>query len=95
MENKSSWNFLQNHIQHSLIIFLTGLDYTPIDFNEQVKHIRGPQTNFTFSLRTLNSHLLIFKTLELQELTNRNHEHSQSTNRKRRRPQRNLVEVLV
>jgi hypothetical protein len=43
--------------------------YTPIDFYEQGKHIRGPQSIFTFSLQLWDSHLAILKNiLELDEL---------------------------
>ncbi len=36
--------------------------YSPADFYEQLKHIRGPQTNFTFSLLPLNILLATLKT---------------------------------
>ncbi len=51
------WRFIQNHIYHSPTVFQIGLNYTQIDFYEQAKHIRGPQTNFTFSPRPLNRSL--------------------------------------
>jgi hypothetical protein len=63
---------------HTPILFQNGLNYTPIDFYEQVKHIQGSQTKFTFSPRPLNSLLAILKNiLELEEWTYRNQEFNQ------------------
>jgi hypothetical protein len=59
-------------MQYFPIIFKNGLIFTAIDFCEQAKHIRGSQTNFTFSLRPWKSLLAIKKILELKEWTNRN-----------------------
>jgi hypothetical protein len=71
-----------------------GLNYTAIDFCEQTKHIRGSQTTLTFSPRPLNSLLATLKNiLESVEWTNRIQEIDHWTNRKRRGPQRNLVDV--
>jgi hypothetical protein len=37
--NNTYWRFLQIHIEHSPIIFLNDLNYTPTDFREQAKYI--------------------------------------------------------
>ncbi len=68
-------------LSHSLKVFQNVLNYTPIqvDFYEQAKHIRGSQTNFTFSPRPLNSRLEILKNiLEREEWVNRSQEFSHS-----------------
>jgi hypothetical protein len=44
-----------------------------MDFYEQAKHIRGPQTNFVFSLRLL---AIVKNTAELEEWTKRNKDFS-------------------
>ncbi len=63
-------------------------------FYEQAKHIRGLQTNVTFSPRPLNSLLAFMKNiLELEEWTDRNEEFSKWTNIKQQGPHRNLVDV--
>jgi hypothetical protein len=49
-----------------------GLIYTPIDFYEQAKHIRGPRKTFTFLSKTLLPSYKI--TLELKQWTKRNQE---------------------
>ena len=84
------WQFYR----YSHKLFYNGLPTTPIDFFEQANHIRGPQTNFTVSLRSSNFLLAILKnTLELEQWTNRNQEFLQWTNRKERGPQRNPVDI--
>ncbi len=45
----------QTPLKHSPIVYRNGFNYTQIAFNEQAKHIPGPQTNFTFSPQPLNS----------------------------------------
>jgi hypothetical protein len=61
--NNTFWRFLKNHIEHSPIIFYSGLNYALIDFYEQAKHIRGPWTNFTVSPLPLNSLLATLKNI--------------------------------
>jgi hypothetical protein len=56
------------------------------------KHIRGPQTNFTFSPRALNNLLLGNFEKHIGAWTNKNQEFSQYISRKQRGPQRNLVD---
>jgi hypothetical protein len=54
-------------IRYSSILFENGLTYTPLYFYEQASHIRGPQTNFTVSPRSLNGLLATLKILELEQ----------------------------
>jgi hypothetical protein len=53
--NKNYCRCLKNS---SLILssaILNGISCTPIDFNEQANHIRGPQTNLTVSGKLLKN----------------------------------------
>ncbi len=66
--NNAYWRLY--HILHFPIVFQNGLNYIPIDFNEQAKSFHGSQINFTFSPRPLSSLLAILKNiLELEEWT--------------------------
>jgi hypothetical protein len=64
-----------NTLQYYFIV----ITFTPIDFYEQARHIRRPQTNFTVSPPFSNGILAILKnTLELEKWTSsRNQEFSQ------------------
>jgi hypothetical protein len=77
--------------------FKTGLNYTPADFNEQAKHIRGPRINFTDSPRPSNSRSAILRnygTMGARRRTNRSEEFSRCTNILIiKGPQRNFVDI--